>query len=96
MNAQTPQPDQRPGEGAYGSPTPEEEMPPEGAPSGAGAQPDASEPASDGQADPAPEAAPGNAPSSEAELDSANTEEAPRRESFSSESDEEAAGSPEG
>ena len=96
---------QAPPEGGYGAPTPEQEMPggPEHgavdpAPTGhgsAGQGPEDSPPETeDPDAAPSAEAAP-EAPSTEAPLDEGNAGPTrPKRESFSSESDDDASGAP--
>ncbi|GAB2750777.1 hypothetical protein [Sinomonas soli] len=93
-NASSPSADRAPHEGGYGSPTPEEEVP-QGTAAGEAAGQDQTAADSRGQADEGL-AEPEEAPSTDADLDEGNTEDHGHRESFSSESDEDGSGLPEG
>lgn len=110
-NASSPSANQTPQECGYGSPTPEEEMPQGASTGGAASQGEApndreketadreaqdqggTESAQQPQGD---LAEPEEAPSTDADLDEGNTEDHGKRESFSSESDADASGLPEG
>ncbi|MDQ0259938.1 hypothetical protein [Sinomonas atrocyanea] len=110
-NASSPSADRAPQEGGYGSPAPEEEVP-QGAPAGGAApqgsatneqeQDTAVRDAQDQGGSESREqpqadlAEPEEAPSTDADLDEGNTEDHGHRESFSSESDEDGSGLPEG
>jgi hypothetical protein len=109
-NASSPSADSAPQEGGYGSPTPEEEMP-QAAQAGGAAQGAAQNVEKEGTAGRESQeqggtesreqpqgdlAEPEEAPSTDADLDEGNTEDQGNRESFSSESDADASGLPEG
>jgi hypothetical protein len=110
-NTSSPSADRAPQEGGYGSPTAEEEMPQGASTGGAasqgsapnekeqdtadrGAQGEAG--SGSGEQPQADLAEPEEAPSTDADLDEGNTEDHGHRESFSSESDADASGLPEG
>lgn len=95
MDARNERDDRIPEEGGYGSPTPEEEMAPRNGEAAPVPREGGGEP-HDGGPRAEPEPGTEEAPSTDADLDEANTEEDEHRESFSSESDEEASGLPDG
>lgn len=110
-NASSPSADSAPQEGGYGSPTAEEEMPQGASTGGAASQgsapndqeqdaadrDDRAQGGSESREQPQADLAePEEAPSTDADLDEGNTEDHGNRESFSSESDADASGLPEG